>query len=61
MTRETTAKRGTPGTYRVTLRTNVEGLRRFALLNAVSIEVIKPEALREELHATYTTAAQRMG
>lgn len=61
VTRETTAKRGTPGTYRVTLRTNVEGLRRFALLNAVSIEVIKPEALREELHATYTTAAQRMG
>lgn len=61
VTRETTAKHSTPGTYRVTLHTNVEGLRRFALLNAASIEVIKPEALREELHVTYTAAAQRMG
>ena len=58
--RETTAERGAPCTYRITLRTNVEGLRRFAQLNAGSVEVIKPEALREKLHATFAAAASRM-
>ena len=58
--RETTAKRGAPRTYRITLRTNVEGLRRFAQLNAGSVEVIKPEALREKLHATFAAAVSRM-
>lgn len=58
--RETTAKRGAPRTYRITLRTNVEGLRRFVQLNAGSVEVIKPEALREKLHATFAAAVSRM-
>jgi predicted DNA-binding transcriptional regulator YafY len=58
--RETTAERGAPCTYRITLRTNIEGLRRFAQLNAGSVEVIKPEALREKLHATFAAAASRM-
>ena len=58
--RETTAERGAPCTYRITLRTNVKGLRRFAQLNAGSVEVIKPEALREKLHATFAAAASRM-
>lgn len=55
---EKPAGKGAPATYRATLRTNIEGLRRFALLNVADVEVIKPESLRQGLHELFETAAE---
>lgn len=45
-----------PEQYRIRLRTNLEGLRSFALLHADSVEILKPEKLRDELQEIFRTA-----
>lgn len=56
---ETPTEHGVSATYRVALSTNLEGLRRFALLNPASVEVVRPESLRHELHDAFAAAAER--